>query len=77
MKPRDIARAVIVTGWLTGMILILAGQPFPLAFAALAVATAAAVAFLRWWGRLRARLATAAIRLRRRSPKTGGAFERA
>jgi hypothetical protein len=76
VKPRDIARAVIAAGWLAGMVLILAGLPWPAALAAPAVAISAAITFLKWRGNLLAWLTAAVTRLRK-ARKTGGVLERA
>lgn len=77
MTPRAIARAVITAGWLAGMVLILANLPLGVAFAALGVSVAAAVAYARWGGRHLIQLAREVMRLRRPIRRAGGAVERA
>ena len=79
MKPRDIARAVITAGWLTGLVLILAGLPPWAALAVLGAVTAAALAWARWGAGTWLGLRTA-VKLRhllKRAAKTGGTLERA
>jgi hypothetical protein len=79
VKPRDIARAVIVAGWLAGLTLILAGLPLPVALAVPVAVTGAAVAYARWGAGMWLGLRTA-VKLRhllKRAAKTGGTLERA
>ena len=79
MKPRDIARAVITAGWLTGLTLILAGLPLWAALAVPVAATGAAVAYARWGTGMWLGLRTA-VQLRgllKRAVKTGDTLERA
>lgn len=71
-------KAVVITGWLAGVALILGGQGWPVASAALAAFTAGALAWARWgagaWTGLRA-----AVKLKRAvrsAAKTGGTLER-
>jgi hypothetical protein len=77
VKPRHIARAVIVTGWLAGLALILAGLPLWAALTALAAAAGAGVAYLRWGCRHLVRLAADVMKLRRQPRPAGGDLERA
>jgi hypothetical protein len=79
VKPRDIARAAITAGWLTGMALILDGLPLWAAIAVVAAVTAGAVAWVRWGTGLWLGLRTA-VKLRnllKRAVKTGDTLERA
>ena len=72
-------KAAVITGWLAGVALILAGQPWPAACAVPAAVTAGAVAWMRWgagpWLGLRT-----AVKLKRAiksAAKTGVTLERA
>lgn len=79
MKPRHIARAIIAAGWLTGMVLILAGLPLWTAVTVFAAVLAGALAWTRWGAGVWLGLRTA-VQLRRllgRAVKTGGGLERA
>jgi len=76
VTPRAMIRAVITTGWLTGITLILAGLPLWAALAVPAAVTAFPVTWTRLGGRHVARRAAEAMRLRRPA-RTGGAVERA
>jgi hypothetical protein len=73
MTPRNIARVLIVVGWLAGMALVLAGS-LALALAAVAVSVFTAAAVL-----LRGRQALAWAKAHRphRTPKAGSTLERA
>lgn len=48
MTARDTARAILVTGWAAGVVLILCGLPLVLAVIALAVSIGAAWS-AKWW----------------------------
>lgn len=79
MKPRDVARAVVTAGWLTGMVLVLASLPLWCALTAFAAASGIAAAWVRWGGDVWLGLRTG-VKLRRmigRAVKTGGDLERA
>ena len=72
-------KAAVIAGWLAGVVLVLVGEPWPVACAVPAAVTAGALAWVRWgagtWLGLRA-----AVKLRRalkRAAKTGGTLERA
>lgn len=72
-------KAVVITGWLAGVALILDGQPWPIASAVPAAVTAGALVWARWgagaWTGLRT-----AVKLKRavkNAAKTGGTLERA
>lgn len=75
MKPRHIIRAAVVTGWLTGLGLILDGLSLWAALIVLAAATSGGLAWVRWGAGLR--IAVQLRHLLKRAVKTGGDLERA
>jgi hypothetical protein len=77
VKTRDAAKAIVIAGWGTGVVLILAGVPFPVPLAAFGLAIAFAVTVDRRGAAATAWVKVRALRMLERRPKTGRAVERA
>ena len=72
-------KTAVIIGWLAGVMLVLAGGPWPAALAVPAAVTAGAAAWARWGADVWLGLRTGAKlrRLIKRAGKTGGTLERA